>query len=74
MDPKSLQQSIDLSKTQEVLCEECDNNTFEQVVMLRTASRFLTGTPQDALIPIPTFACTKCHYINEDFKPKELQK
>ena len=38
--------------------------------MLRKASRFLTGTPNDALIPIPVFACTKCGHI--DLNPAHI--
>jgi len=37
--------------------------------MLRKASKFLTGTAQDALIPIPVFACGKCGHVNKDFLP-----
>jgi hypothetical protein len=42
--------------------------------MIRKASKFITGTPQDALIPIPVFACAKCKHINEDMLPQELKK
>jgi hypothetical protein len=38
--------------------------------MLRKASKFLTGTAQDALIPIPVFYCSKCQHINSDMMPK----
>ena len=41
--------------------------------MLRTASKFVTGTPEDAIVPIPVFACDKCGHINEKFIPKELR-
>ena len=67
------QLNLSLDKTTEVVCEECENNTFRQSVLLRTASKFVTGTPEDAIIPIAVFACDKCGYINEKFIPKELK-
>jgi hypothetical protein len=35
---------------------------------------FLTGTSQDALIPIPLFYCTKCGHTNEEFLPIQLKE
>lgn len=64
--------SLSLDKTTPIICDECSNDTFIQVLKLRTASKFLTGTEQDALIPIPTFSCAICHHINEEFQPKDL--
>lgn len=58
--------NISLDKTTAMACEACGNETFITVTYLRKASKFLTGTPQDALIPIPTFACSKCHHVNSD--------
>jgi hypothetical protein len=41
--------------------------------MLRKASKFLTGTPQDALIPLPVFSCSKCGHVNTEFLPEPLK-
>jgi hypothetical protein len=65
--------NIGLDKTTEMVCDECSNPTFQQVVLLRKASRFVTGTAQDALIPIPLFACAKCNHVNESFLPTQLK-
>jgi len=67
------QLNIGLDKTTEITCDRCLNPTFKQVVLLRKASRFVTGTTQDALIPIPLFACDVCGHINEDFLPTQLK-
>jgi len=61
--------NISLDKTQSIICESCSNDTFNQVLFLRKASKFLTGTTQDALMPIPTFACVKCDHVNKEFQP-----
>jgi hypothetical protein len=68
------QLNISLDKTVGVVCNECDNNIFVEGVMLRKASRFITGTAQDALIPIPVFACSKCGHVNEEFLPSQLKQ
>ena len=63
--------NITLDKTAPVTCEACENDTFKEVLFIRKASKFITGTPQDALIPISAFACAKCGNVNELFLPKD---
>jgi len=67
------QLNISLDKTTGVVCEECDNQVFREGVMLRKASRFITGTAQDAIIPIQVFTCSKCGNVNEEFLPSQLK-
>ena len=73
MEQQQMNLNITLDKTTPVKCDACENETFQEVVLLRKASRFVTGTPQDALIPIPAFACTKCGHVNEDLLPPQLR-
>jgi hypothetical protein len=68
------QLNIGLDKTVAASCDECQNEVFQEGVLLRKASRFLTGTSQDAIIPIPVFMCSKCGNVNEEFLPKNLPK
>ena len=65
--------NVSLDKTTPMTCDECQNQVFQEGVMLRKASKFLTGTAQDAVVPIPVFACSKCGHVNNEFLPKELQ-
>lgn len=65
--------NISLDKTLPILCESCNNNVFKEGLLLRKASKFLTGTTQDALVPIPTFVCCKCGHVNQEFLPEELR-
>jgi len=67
------QLNIDLSQTTAMVCDECQGEAFREVLLLRKASRFVTGTPQDAIIPIPVFACAECGHINESFLPAQLK-
>lgn len=55
-----------LKNSSEVVCEVCNNNTFEEVVKLRKVSKIITGSSKDTLIPLPTFACKKCGHINKE--------
>lgn len=66
--------NISLDKTTEVVCEECNNNVFQEGTLLRKASKILIGAQQDALVPIPVFTCSKCGHVNSDFLPGELKQ
>lgn len=65
--------NVSLDKTVAILCEKCENQTFTESVILRKVSRFLTGQPQDGLVPIPVFSCCSCGHVNEEFLPAELK-
>lgn len=65
--------NIPLEKTAAIVCEKCDNDVFKQEFLIRKASRFVTGTSQDAVLPIPVFICNKCGHINEEFIPPQLK-
>ena len=73
MDQQQVKLNISIDKTTGVICEQCGNETFQEALLIRKASKFITGTPQDAIIPIPTFACTKCGHVNDEFMPQELK-
>jgi len=64
------QMNITVDKTIEVVCEHCGSNTFTEGMFLRKASKFLTGQPQDSIIPVPTFICAQCGKVNEEFTIK----
>lgn len=63
---------IKLEDTTPIVCEKCGGEVFIEGMMLRKVSKFLTGTVEDGVIPIPTFACATCGHINEMFQPKKL--
>jgi uncharacterized Zn finger protein len=73
MSQEQMNLNITLDKTTGMSCDECGNEVFQEGVMLRKASRFITGTAQDAMIPIPVFACSKCGHVNEEFIPMQLR-
>jgi uncharacterized Zn finger protein len=71
MTQKELNMNVALKDTIPIICEECGHSVFQEGVLLRKISRFVTGTSQDALMPIPVFTCSKCGHVNEEFMPKD---
>lgn len=59
---------IDLKEIPNIKCEECDNQVFNEVTILKKVSRLLTGAMEDTLVPFPTYSCAKCGHINEEFR------
>lgn len=70
MQNQQMKLNISLNQTTPVVCESCGSDTFVEVLFIRKAPKFLTGSPQDSLIPIAAFACSKCKHVNEDLRPK----
>lgn len=58
-----------LKDAENVKCENCEGETFQEVMMIKKISKFLTGSNQDSIAPVPVIACSKCSHINEMFKP-----
>lgn len=63
---------IDIKQTTELVCEECNSKYFTEAYMIRKASKLLTGSAQDTIIPIPVMRCADCGHVNDIFKPNEL--
>ena len=64
---------IDLSNTTE-LKTEAGGVIFKQGFVLRTVSKFITGTDEDALLPIPVFYDSKTGKILASSVPKDLRE
>ena len=69
-----MDQRIPLDKTTSIDCDKCGNNIFIEGLILRKASRFITGTTQDAIIPVTVFSCSKCGHVNNAFLPLGLKE
>jgi uncharacterized Zn finger protein len=61
--------NVDLSNAEDVKCENCGNYTFQEVVLMKRISPLISPTGKEALIPIPTFACNACGFINKAMLP-----
>lgn len=66
------QPNIDLAKTTAVTTES-GGKIFNQGVILRKVSKFIAGTPEDALLPIPVFYDVETGKILSDSIPPALK-
>lgn len=72
MEQQVQQPQIDLNNTQGLKTED-GSSVFQQGIILRKISKFITGTSEDALMPIPVFYDPKTGKIVVDSVPKELR-
>ena len=61
------QMNVDISQTSEMKCDECENLTFKQTIMLRKMSAIVSPNGKETIIPVGVFACDKCGHVNEEF-------
>ena len=73
MEQQVQQPQIDLKNTSEVKNFN-GGSIFQQGVILRKVSRFVTGTDEDALLPIPVFYDPETNKILSDSVPKDLRE
>jgi hypothetical protein len=64
--------NINLKNT-EIVKSEDGNVVFAEGLILRKASKFMTGPAEDAIIPIPVFYDVTSGKILKDTLPKDLQ-
>lgn len=67
------QMNIDLSNTTAIESKE-GNQLFAEGVILRKVSKFVTGTSEDGIVPIPVFYDAETGEICMDTLPKELRE
>ena len=70
---EQLQMNVDIKQTVPVQSAD-GNQVFQEAVILRKASKFLVGTSEDAVIPIPVFIDIKTNKILIELLPKELRE
>jgi uncharacterized Zn finger protein len=59
--------TINLKDAETLKCGECQNETFVEVYMFKKVSKLMTGSPEDSLVPFPSYKCDKCGNINQEF-------
>ncbi len=64
---------IDLKNTTAIKNSD-EGFVFQQGVVLRTVSKFVMGTDEDALLPIPVFYDPSTKKILKSSVPKELRE
>lgn len=69
---KQPQMQVDITQSTPMKSED-GGQIFQEAVVLRKISKFLAGTSEDAVIPIPVFIDVKTGKILIDMLPKELR-
>jgi len=72
MSQEQLKMNVDIKQSTPMESAE-GNQIFQEAVVLRKLSKFLAGTSEDAVIPIPVFIDVKTGKILIDMLPKELR-
>lgn len=69
---ENLNLKVDLSVTTAIKSED-GNQIFAEGVILRRVSKFVAGTTEDAVIPIPCFYDVKTGKVLIELLPKDLR-
>ena len=69
MDGKPQGLQIDPSTLKDICCENCGGRFFKQVQAFKRVSALVSPTGKEQIIPVPTYRCDDCGYINEEFRP-----
>jgi hypothetical protein len=59
--------NIDLNNVDNVICEECEGDTFSPSFIIKQLSALMSPSGKETLIPLQIFKCDKCGHINELF-------
>ena len=65
--------NIDIKSTQPISSPD-GSQVFAEGTLLRKVSKFVAGTPEDAVIPIPCFYDPLTGQVLVEMLPKELRK
>ena len=68
------QPKIDLYKATEMKCQECGGTVFIPGTKFLKISKIVTGTKNDAIIPVELYLCGDCGEINQELLPNELKQ
>lgn len=72
--PNQQNLNFGIKDTSPVVCDKCDSKVFQNGIIFRKVSKFITGTDKDALVPINIPYCVKCNSPLEEMIPKELKE
>ena len=68
MDGKPQGRQIDPSTMKDIKCENCGCKFFRQVQAFKRVSALVSPTGKEQIIPVPTYRCDECGFINEEFR------
>ena len=70
-DKAGLNVNIKPEDLKDIACENCGCKYFRQVNAFKRISALVSPTGKEQIMPVPTFRCDDCGFINEEFRPIE---
>jgi ribosomal protein L37E len=64
----------DFSQSTGINCDRCGNATYQEVCMMRHFSAIASPNGKEGVVPVTTFACVACGWVNNRFLPPVLQQ
>ena len=58
---------LKLEDMTDIICENCGCQYFSQVQAFKRVSALLSPTGKEQIMPVPSFRCSDCGHINEEF-------
>tara|TARA_R100000234_G_C4952152_1_gene157829 strand:+ start:316 stop:555 length:240 start_codon:yes stop_codon:yes gene_type:complete len=65
--------NIDPKDLEDVVCDKCGSQCFEQTFLFKRLSAVLSPTGQETMIPLQIYRCADCGNINDIFLPKQAE-
>jgi len=59
----------DISAATDVVCEKCENKSYNMAFFVKRFSAIASPTGQEVLVPVQILQCVSCSHINEEFVP-----
>ena len=53
----------------DITCDNCGSKYFRAVHAFKRISALMSPTGKEQIVPVPTYRCDDCGYINEEFRP-----
>ena len=63
-----------INNAKNVKCENCGNETFNQVFIIKFISGLLNPDGKDLFAPVPVYNCAECKHINKVFDELKINK
>lgn len=71
--PQRQKVNIDMSQAKDVACDHCGNYTFTEVFLMKFLSKIVHPEGKEGYLPVPTFACNSCGFVNDNFLPPYMR-
>ena len=69
--PPAAKINIKAEDLKDIVCEKCGGKYFRQVSAFKRLSALISPTGKEQVVPVPTFRCDDCGFINDEFRPKD---